>query len=121
MPDGATEMEAARRARAEEERARLQAELERAAATLRPSASARKQRGKQLKKSVVDHSRLRSSHRSETNFAFRCSHDLKQRLAQRRQAMHGTGERFNEWMERVLEDALGAEDGKGRGDHELLE
>lgn len=95
---------------AEAERAALQAELDKAKASLGPSASARKKRGKEIKERVVNARRLRSSDRSETVISFRGSQALKQRLALRRAASRAGGEKFNEWMERIIEAALDTED-----------
>ena len=95
---------------ADAERAALQAELNKAKASLGPSAAARKKRGKDLKEAVINSRRLRSSDRSETVISFRGSESLKQRLALRRTASRAGGEKFNEWMERVIEAALDAED-----------
>jgi hypothetical protein len=94
----------------EAERAALFAELNKAKASLGPSASARKKRGKDLKAAVIRSSRLRNGEKSETVISFRGSEALKQRLAQRREASRAGGEKFNEWMARVIESALDAED-----------
>jgi hypothetical protein len=93
----------------EAERAALQAELSKAKASLGPSAAARRKRGKELKEAVVNSRRLRSSDRSETVISFRGSQALKDRLALKRSASRAGGEKFNEWMERVIEAALDAE------------
>jgi hypothetical protein len=53
---------------------------------------------------------LTSATPSETVISFRGSEALKQRLAQRREASRAGGEKFNEWMARVIESALDAED-----------
>ena len=95
---------------AEAERAALQAELMKAKAALGPSAAARKKRGKQMKEAVVNARRLRSSDRSETVISFRGSQALKDRLAIKRAAARAGGEKFNEWMERVIEAALDADE-----------
>ena len=95
---------------AEAERAALQAELNKAKASLGPGAAARKKRGKDIKDAVINTRRLRSSDRSETVISFRGSEALKQRLALRRAASRAGGEKFNEWMARVIESALDAED-----------
>jgi hypothetical protein len=100
--DGAQDIEA--------QRAALQAELNKAKASLGPGAAARKKRGKELKVAVVNSRRLRSSDRSETVISFRGSEALKQRLALRRAASRAGGEKFNEWMERIIDAALDAED-----------
>jgi hypothetical protein len=91
-------------------RAAIQAELAKAKASLGPTAAARKTRGKQMKEAVINSRRLRSSDRSETVISFRGSEALKQRLALRRSAARAGGEKFNEWMERIIEAALDAED-----------
>ena len=93
----------------EAERAALQAELMKAKASLGPSAAARRKRGKALKEAVVNSRRLRSSDRSETVISFRGSQALKDRLALKRSASRAGGEKFNEWMERIIEAALDAE------------
>jgi hypothetical protein len=92
------------------ERAALEAELAKAKASLGPTAAARKTRGKQMKEAVINTRRLRSSDRSETVISFRGSLALKQRLALRRSATRAGGEKFNEWMERIIEAALDAEE-----------
>jgi hypothetical protein len=96
---------------ADAERAALQAELMKAKASLGPGAAARKKRGRETKAAVVNARRLRSSDRSETVISFRGSEVLKQRLALRRAASRAGGEKFNEWMERIIEAALDAEVG----------
>jgi hypothetical protein len=95
----------------EAERAALQAELAKAKASLGPSptASARKRRGKALKDAVVNLRRLHNGEHSETVISFRGSEALKERLAQKRVAARSGGEKFNEWMARVIEAALDAE------------
>jgi hypothetical protein len=94
----------------EAERAALLADLAKVKAQLGPSASARKKRGKDLKAAVVNSRRLRNGEKSETVISFRGSEALKQRLAQRREASRAGGEKFNEWMARVIEAALDAEE-----------
>jgi len=94
----------------EAERAAIQAELDAAKSALSPTAAARKKRGKALKTAVVDSRRLRSSDRSETVISFRGSEALKQRLAAKRNSARAGGEKFNEWMEQIVEAALDAEE-----------
>ena len=96
----------------EAERAALQAELAKAKASLGPSptAAARKRRGRDLKAAVVKPGRLRNGEHSETVISFRGSEALKERLAQKRAAARSGGEKFNEWMARVIEAALDGEE-----------
>ena len=94
----------------EAERAAVLAELNKAKASLGPSASARKKRGRDLKAAVIKSSQLRNGEHSETVISFRGSEALKQRLAQRREISRAGGEKFNEWMARVIEAALDAEE-----------
>jgi hypothetical protein len=97
----------------ETERSALQAELDKAKAALGSGAAARKKRGKEQKATVVNARRLRSSDRSETVISFRGSEALKQRLADRRAASRHSGEKFNQWMERLIMAALDAEERRG--------
>jgi hypothetical protein len=92
----------------------LKDKLAKAKAALMPhaatSAAARRNRAREQKAAVLGNVRRRDPTRSTSVISFRGSDELKERLARRCEAARHEGERFNEWMERVLLEALDREE-----------
>lgn len=77
-----------------------------------PTAKARKQRGTNLKKGISDSLTGRNGVNSQTVISFRGSEELKDRLAKQKDRCRAQQESLNEWLSRVIEDALAAEEAR---------